>query len=113
MVDPKNPVETLEFIDALLSGWKMHNEVMEDGKINYADIPTIIAKLPAFWKGFIGIDVIDDEMANVDADGEAKIKAKIQEFVLDNNADLEFLIEEVMELILTIVGVAKKFIKVM
>ena len=108
-VDPKNPVETIEIIDALLSGWELHGEVMEDGKINFMDIPYVIAKLPTLWKGFVGIDVIDDEMAVVDDEGKAKIKAKIEEFVIADEEELEKLIEELMELLLQIVRVAKKF----
>jgi hypothetical protein len=108
-VDPKNPVETIEFIDGLLSGWVLHNEVMADGKVNFMDIPYAIAKLPALWKGFVGIDIIDDEMAVVNDEGKAKIKAKIAEFVIASDEILEQLIEELMALLLEIVRVSKKF----
>jgi len=104
------PTQTIEFIKALLTGWKLSETVMEDGKINFMDIPAIIAAAPALWTGFVGIDKVDDEMAHIDDEGKAEIKAVIAEFVVADDEELEALVEETMQMVLDVVGLSKRFV---
>ena len=102
------PKETLELIEALLKGWQLNKDIMEDSKVGLDDIAHGIAAMPTLWKGFAGVDKVDDEMAALDDEGRALIKAKIEEFVLANDKELEALIEELLEMILNLVSIAKK-----
>lgn len=108
MTDPKNPVETIEFLDAMLKSWEMYGKIMEDKKVNIADFPTFLAGAPYLYKGFIGFDKIDDELKVVDADGRALINAKVAEFVLADNAELEVVVENLLALVLDMVETAAK-----
>ena len=103
-----NPKETLELIEALLKGWKLNKAVMEDGKIGFDDMVHGVAAMPTLWKGFTGIDKVDDELVSLDDVGRAAIKAKIEEFVIADNKELESLVEEIVAEVLNLVTLAKK-----
>ena len=110
-VDPANPKQTIEFIDGLLTAWKAQELIMADGKVNWTDLPIALSAAPVLWKGFVGIDVIDDEMLVVNDEGQEKIREKIGEFVFAGDPEAEELIEEIVELVLEIVRVAKKAVE--
>ncbi|HNW88183.1 MAG TPA: hypothetical protein PKN48_00840 [Bacteroidales bacterium] len=107
MADPKNPVQTLEFLEAMLRAWKLNAEIMEDKKIDFKDLPYVFGAAPVLWKGFVGLDQIDDEMLVIDDDGRALISAKVEEFVVTpTNEELEMVVENLMKLVLHMVEVS-------
>lgn len=109
MADPKNPIQTIEFLEAVLRSWKLQAEVLADKKVTIGDFPAVFAAAPVLWKGFVGVDEIDNEMQVVDDDGRALIKAKIEEFVITpTNEELEALVEGLMAMVLNMVEMAAK-----
>ena len=108
-VNPDNPVETLELIDAMIASWKAEHEIMENGKIDVGDIPIVWVTAPKLFKGFVGIKYVDNELAVITDAGKDKIKEKISEFVIAGDAELESLVEDTLEMLLTMVGLAKRY----
>lgn len=100
------PTETIELVEAMLRSWKLYGEVMTDGKINVMDFPAVFAASPVLWKGFVGVDKIDNELKDLDDAGKAAIKAKIEEFVLTpTNEELEKLVEDLLKTVIMMVEV--------
>lgn len=111
MADPKNPIETIEFITAMLQSWKTYQDISADGKVNLLDLPAVFSAAPTLWKGFVGLDNIDNELLVIDEEGRAKIKAKIEEFVLVQDPELEDLVEDIVQLVLNMTEVAAKTVQ--
>ena len=107
MADPKNPVQLLELVKALLEIYKLQKEVRSDGKIDLLDIPLVLGSGPKIWAGFMGIDKIDDELLVIDDEGRALVENAVRELDIPND-DVEVIIEDLFILITKMVEIGKR-----
>ena len=110
IVDPDNPVETIELVRALIAGYKAQEEILEDDKVDPLDMLHVIRAAPKLWTGFVGIKYVDDELAEISDEGKAKLRSAIEEFVIAGQEELEQLVEDYMALLMEMAALAKRTI---
>ena len=95
-----NPVETIEFIEALITIWSTRVKIWEDRKFGVEDIAHVFAAVPAVTRGIIGMQYIDDERRNLSDVGRVKIKEAIAKFEPEKpDKDIEKLVESYLQLV--------------
>jgi hypothetical protein len=90
-----NPMETIEFINALITVWITRVKIWEDRKFGIDDIGYVFAAIPTITRGIIGMQYIDDERRELTDEGREKIKEAIKEFEPEKpDEEIERLVEE-------------------